>query len=70
MQQFPSQSTQATETVILTYTLDQWFPTEVPGCHELMLFNISIKNKFSNCHQTLKQIAIGLPMGATYLSLL
>jgi len=31
-----------------------------------MFFKYIIKNTFSNCHQTLKQIAMGLPLSAAY----
>jgi len=40
----------------------------IQGCRELILYQyaVSLKNTYSNCHQTLKQIAMGSPLGAAY----
>jgi len=54
--------------LFLSFVSGQWLASpvarrpRVPGANSF--FNISVKNTFSKCHQTLKQIALGSPLGA------
>ena len=44
----------------------RWFPTGVTQHPTFPRDNISLKIHFSNCHQTLKRIAMGSPLGAAF----